>query len=250
MFVTNNFHIPCLEKPYERNILLRNTLEKPIAFKIRQSCQLSLKISSTIGIINEKSTKLIKIQYDIGFKKLVNNEVPKHFDIFIRSYDTNKNRIIYKWFKNEISQPNHLAHRFVITPKLGYISSTFVFDVPCKASILEPILFPCDNNENDNCKTAIQIDDGTEVANKIIEYPKELLYNNNINNLYQYDLYKNEKNIFDQFNETSYIVETKKITSNGILNAAFNYLFGNPRKENDDSIYSYVSSNKRYGFIC
>uniref|UniRef100_A0A0K0DU90 Major sperm protein n=1 Tax=Strongyloides stercoralis TaxID=6248 RepID=A0A0K0DU90_STRER len=247
MFVTNNFYIPSLEQSYERNILLRNTLKIPIAFKIRQSCQLSLKVSSTIGIINGKSTQLIKIQYTWGFKNLVNNDVPKHFDIFIRAYDNQKESIIYKWFKNEISEPNHLAHRFVITPKIGYISSIFVLDIPCKASVIEPIIFPSTNKDDDNCSTAIQIDEDTETANKIIEYPKELLYNENNNNLYQYDLYQNERKNFDRFNETSYSIQRNK--NNGIINATINYLFGT-RNDREDSIYSYMSSNRRHGFIC
>uniref|UniRef100_A0A0N5BAS1 Major sperm protein n=1 Tax=Strongyloides papillosus TaxID=174720 RepID=A0A0N5BAS1_STREA len=250
MFVSNSFDIPNLGEPYERKILLRNTLKVPVVFKIRQSCQLSLKISHTTGIIKENSIQVIKIRYVHGFKKLVNNEVPKHFDIFIRLYEDKKKEKIYKWLKNEISEPNHLAHRFILRQGTGYISSTFVFDIPCKASILEPVLFPSSEDMDDNCRTAIQIDEGTTTAQRILNYPKEFLYNNNNNNLYHYDYHRLDGNLLTGTTDVqTYTVERNKSNTNGIIYAAIEYLFGG-KNNNNDSMYSCRESDRRVGFLC
>uniref|UniRef100_A0A0N4Z5U5 Major sperm protein n=1 Tax=Parastrongyloides trichosuri TaxID=131310 RepID=A0A0N4Z5U5_PARTI len=262
MFVSNYFDIPSLDQPYQRCLLLRNTLNESVIYKIRQSCQLSLKITPTIGEIGPKSTKLITIKYLLGFKKLINNSMPKHFDIYVRVSNTkkdNKDRTLYSWLKNEIVEPNHLAHRFILTEKFGYISSIFVFDIPCKAAIIEPILFPVDFIDEPNCRTAIQIDKDTIEGRRIISYPKELAYmnyNNDINennNYYEQNKRGSKTNVNDlpNRNDSQYSYQTTQMKNeyNGILTTAINYLFGY-RNDNEDSIYMNNISNKRQGFIC
>uniref|UniRef100_A0A0N5B659 Major sperm protein n=1 Tax=Strongyloides papillosus TaxID=174720 RepID=A0A0N5B659_STREA len=145
-------------------LVLRNTSNKDVVYKVRQSCSLSVKVKPCVGAIRRGEFQRIEVTLNESFSKIESKIGKIYLDVYCMDVNKNNFKERRSWLYGNDECIGQLSHRFIIKKISTECPRKMVIDLPARALLIDPIVLPIDYYTEGDTKTCHPIDDGTNVA--------------------------------------------------------------------------------------